>query len=307
MAVNTLERSLAEPVDATAHLPSPPPDQKSPTPAARRKPVVVIRPSTKVSFNVRALWQHHELLYFLVWRDVKVRYKQTQLGAAWAVLQPLALMLIFTAVFSYFAAVPSDGVPYPLFTYAGLLPWTYFAQSVARGGTSLVANAHLIGKVYFPRLLVPTAATLTPLFDLVMSVAVLAGMLAWYGFAPRWEMLLAPVFVIQCVLTAIAMSLWLSALNAKYRDVGHTIPFLIQCWMYASPVVYPVSIVPDRWRWLYSLNPMVGPIEGFRWALLGTETAYLGASAVGAVMAIVLLASGLLFFRSTERTLVDVL
>ena len=272
-----------------------------------RRPVVVIGPSADLSVDLQALWRDRELLYFLVWRDLKVRYKQTIIGGAWAIIQPLALMLIFTVVFSYLVALPSDGLPYPLFAYAALLPWTYVSQAVSRGGLSLVSSTHLIGKVYFPRLLIPAAAILVPLFDFLISLVVLAAMMAWYGVELRPQILVAPVFILQCVVTAAAVSLWLAALNAKYRDIGYTIPFMLQCWMYISPIVYPSSLVPERWRLLYSLNPMVGPIDGFRWALLGKEAPHVATTALSMIVVVTVLAGGLLYFRSTERTLADVL
>jgi len=307
MPVDTIGSPLPVQRETAPAFATAPAARESTSKGSARKPVIVIQPSHDLSVNLQALWHHRELLYFLVWRDVKVRYKQTLIGGAWAIVQPLALMLIFTVVFSYLVSLPSDGLPYPLFAYAALLPWTYVSQAIARGGLSLVSNAHLIGKVYFPRLLIPTAAIVVPLFDFLMSLVVLAAMMAWYGVEPRLQVLVAPVFILQCVLTAMAVSLWLSALNAKYRDVGYTIPFMLQCWMYASPIVYPASIVPERWRFLYSLNPMVGPIEGFRWALLGKEAPDFGASALSVTVVVALLAGGLLYFRSTERTLADVL
>ncbi|MGH6628621.1 MAG: ABC transporter permease, partial [Burkholderiales bacterium] len=212
------------------------------------------------------------MLYFLVWRDIKVLYKQTAIGASWALLQPLMTMIIFTVVFGNFAKIPSDGLPYPIFAYAALLPWTYFAQAIGRGGTSLVADARLISKVYFPRLIVPISAAVAPLVDFAIAFVLLLGMMVWFGITPTWGVLALPLFLLLAVVTALAVGLWLSALNVRYRDVGHAIPFLIQFWMYASPVAYPVSLVPDRWRLLYSLNPMAGVIEGFRWALLGNKS-----------------------------------
>lgn len=307
MSVDLIASSVPEPRESAPAGMTPPTAPNAIGGGSERKPVVVIQRSRDFSVDLQTLWHHRELLYFLVWRDVKVRYKQTLIGGAWAILQPLALMLIFTVVFSYLVSLPSDGLPYPLFAYVGLLPWTYTSQAIARGGLSLVSNVHLIGKVYFPRLLIPVAAVVVPLFDFLISLLLLVALMGWYGVEPRLQMLAAPVFILQCVLTAIAISLWLCALNAKYRDVGYTIPFLIQCWMYASPIVYPASIVPERWRLLYGLNPMVGPIEGFRWALLGKEAPDLGPLVLSVMVVVALLASGLLYFRSTERTLVDVL
>jgi lipopolysaccharide transport system permease protein len=271
-------------------------------------PVIVIkaRPSL-FHIDVRSLWDYRELLYFLTWRDVKVRYKQTAIGAAWAVLQPFTTMVIFTVIFGHFAKMPSDGVPYPVFAYTALLPWTYFATALTRCTGSVVGNAQLISKVYFPRLILPLSGTLSALIDFTISLVILVGMMAWYGIAPTRNILALPLFLLLSVATTLAVGLWLSALNVRYRDVGHAIPFLIQCWMYASPVVYPVSMVPERWRSLYSLNPMVGVIEGFRWALLGKASPDFGAVTTSALLVTILLLGGLVYFRHLERTFADVI
>ena len=256
--------------------------------------------------DVGEVWRYRELLYFLVWREVKVRYKQTLIGAAWAVLQPAMTMAIFTVIFGRLAGIPSDGVPYPLFAYAALLPWTYFSEAVGRGGLSLVGDANLIRKVYFPRVLIPVAAVVAPIVDFCFAFALLLGMLAWYGVAPSMGVLMLPAFVLLAVTTALAVSLWLSALNVRYRDVRHTIPFLLQIWMYVSPVVYPVSVVPADMRVLYGLNPMVGVIEGFRWGLLGRQAPDPALIAMSVLMVAGLLAGGLVFFRRQEPALADV-
>jgi len=247
------------------------------------------------------------LLYFLVWRDVLVRYKQAAIGVAWVVLQPLLTMVIFTVIFGQFAKLPSDGLPYPIFSFTALLPWNYFAQAISRSGISLVSNTNLISKIYFPRLIVPISSALGPLIDLAISFVILLGMMAWYGIAPTWGVLALPFFTLLAVVTAVAVSLYLSALNVKYRDVGHAIPFLVQFWMYASPVVYSMSIIPQKWRLLYSLNPMVGVIEGFRWALLGKERPDFTVMAVGVGVALVLLLGGLIYFKRTERFFADII
>ena len=221
--------------------------------------------------DLAAVWEYRELLYFLVWRDVKVRYKQTIIGAAWAILQPLMTMMIFTIIFGNFANIPSDGLPYSIFSYTALLPWSYFSQAISRGGLSLVGEANLIVKVYFPRLIIPLASVVAPLTDFFLSFLVLIVMMGWFGIVPGWNVLYLPVFLLLALMTALSVALWLSPLNVRYRDVGHTIPFLVQFWLFASPVAYPLSLVPEQWRLLYSLNPMVGVIEGFRWALLGTK------------------------------------
>jgi lipopolysaccharide transport system permease protein len=268
---------------------------------------VLIQPSKGLfHLDLNAIWYYRELLYFLIWRDVKVRYKQTVIGAGWAILQPLMTMVIFSVVFGSFAKIPSDGLPYPIFTFAALLPWNFFAQAIGRSGISLVGSANLISKIYFPRLIIPLSAAVAPLVDLAFAFVILLGMMAWFGVAPTWGVLALPLFLLLALVTALAAGLWLSALNVRYRDIGYTIPFLIQIWMYASPVAYPVSIVPERWRLLYSLNPMVGVIEGFRWALLGTGSPDIGVMVVSAVVVMMLLLSGLVYFRIAERTFADV-
>ncbi len=272
-----------------------------------RVPTVLIRPNRGLfDLELREVWAYRDLLYFLVWRDVKVRYKQTVIGAGWAILQPLLTMAVFTVIFGKLARIPSDGVPYPVFVFAALLPWTYFSQAVSLSGVSLVAEARLIQKVYFSRLIIPLAAAVAPLVDVAAAFLVLLGMMAWYGMAPTWGVVFLPLFLLMALLTAVAAALWLSALNVRYRDVRHTIPFLTQFWLFASPVAYPASLVPERWRLLYSLNPMVGVIEGFRWALLGTDQPDFAAIAVSAAVVMLVFMSGLLYFKHMERTLADV-
>jgi lipopolysaccharide transport system permease protein len=254
-----------------------------------------------------ALWEFRELLYFLVWRNVKVRYKQTIIGSAWAIIQPLTTMIIFTLIFGHFAKIPSDGLPYSIFAYTALLPWNYFSQAVSRSSDSLVSNTNLVRKVYFPRLIILMAEVTSPLVDFLISFLALLVMMAWFGIAPGRGVLALPLFLLLALTTALAMGLWLSALNTRYRDVGHTVPFLIQIWMYASPVAYPVSLIPERWRLLYSLNPMVGVIEGFRWTLLGKEAPAFGVIAVSAAVVVALLLGGIIFFKRMEHTFADVI
>ena len=275
--------------------------------SALTEPVLVIQPR-RVWFHLdlAALWQYRELLYFLVWRDVKVRYKQTAIGATWAILQPLMTMVIFTVIFGHFAKIPSDGLPYPIFAYTALLPWTYFASALNRSSASVVSEAHLISKVYFPRVILPLAGTVSGIIDFAVAFVLLLGMMIWYGIMPTWGIVALPLFLLLAFATALAVGLWCSALNVRYRDVGYTVPFLTQCWMYASPVAYPVSLVPENWRFFYSLNPMAGVIEGFRWALLGKQGPDFGVMAVSAVVVVVLLVGGLVFFRRMENTFVDV-
>jgi lipopolysaccharide transport system permease protein len=274
---------------------------------AQATPVLRIEPARRgIPFELHELWEYRELLYFLIWRDIKVRYKQTVLGIVWAIIQPLMTMVIFTAIFGNLAKIPSDGLPYPIFTYTALLPWTYFAQAISRSGASLVSSANLIKKVYFPRLIVPLSAAVGPLVDFAIAFVILGGMMAWFGIVPTWRVLALPLFILMALVTALAVGLFLSALNVKYRDVGHVIPFLVQFWMYASPVVYPTSLVPERWRLLYSLNPMTGVIEGFRWALLGKESLDFGVIAASAVVVLALLFGGIVYFKQMEQTFSDV-
>ena len=270
--------------------------------------ITVIRPGKGfTNLELRAVWQFRELLYFLVWRNVKVRYKQTIIGSAWAIIQPLMAMLIFTVIFGGLAKIPSDGLPYSIFAYTALLPWTYFSQAVTGSGASLIGNSNLVRKVYFPRLIIPMAEVAAPLIDFFVSFSALLVMMAWFGIAPRWSVLALPLFLLLALMTAFAVGLWLSTLNARYRDVGHAVPFLMQIWLYASPIVYPVSLIPEQWRLLYSLNPMVGVIEGFRWTLLGREVPAFGVIAVGAAVAVVLLLGGIIFFKRMEQTFADVI
>ena len=257
--------------------------------------------------DLGAIWRRRELLYFLVWRDVKVRYKQTAIGAAWALLSPLMTVLIFTMVFGVLAKIPSDDLPYVVFALAGFLPWTYFSGALNRASSSLVGNAHLITKVYFPRLIIPLAAVTTPAVDFVLSLFSLFGLMFWYQVTPTRTLLALPLFLMLAALIALAVGLWLAPLNVRYRDVNHTIPFLLQAWFYASPVVYPISLVPERWRFLYSLNPMVGVIEGFRWSLAGGGRPNIPAIAVSVAVAVTVLIGGLVFFRRMERAFADVI
>ena len=258
------------------------------------------------ALNVKELWDFRELLYFLVWRDVKVRYKQTAIGAAWSIIQPWLTMIVFTVVFDKFAKMPSDGLPYPIFAYTALLPWHYFTKSLGHSIGSVVGSANLITKVYFPRLLLPVSGTLPGIIDFGISFVFLLGMMMWFDIAPTWGVLALPLFLLLAMLTALSIGLWLSAINVRYRDVGQAIPFLTQLWMFASPVAYPVSVVPEKWRLLYSLNPMVGVIEGFRWALLGKESPDFALIAVSAVVVLGLLFGGIVYFKQMERTFADV-
>jgi homopolymeric O-antigen transport system permease protein len=268
-------------------------------------PVTYIRPGARsMSFTLREVWQSRELLYFLVWRDVKVRYKQTVLGIGWSVLQPFLTMVVFTIFFGRLAKVPSDGVPYPVFSLAALVPWTYFATAASNGSTSLVGNQHLVAKVYFPRVLVPLAAVLMPAVDLAMSFGMLMVLMAWYHVVPTPALIALPLYVVLGVLTAFAVTLWTSALSVRYRDARYVLPFVIQIWLFVSPVAYPASMVPEEWRLVYALNPMATVVEGFRSSLLGTPAS--GATAMIAVAAVAaVLIAGVAYFRSVEGSIVD--
>jgi|ERR1035438_10376772 lipopolysaccharide transport system permease protein len=253
-----------------------------------------------------SLWEYRELLYFLVWRDIKVKYKQTALGVAWAVLQPLLATLVFSIFFGRLARMPSDGVPYPVFVYVAMVPWQYFANALTESSNSLVASQNLIKKVYFPRLVIPLGSVVAGLVDFCCAFVILIGMMFYYGMTPSASIFLFPVFLLLAVCTALAGGLWLSALNVQYRDVKYTIPFLTQFWMFATPVVYPSSLVPAKWRVWYGLNPMAGVIDGFRYSLLGKAARPGPMIWVSAAAVAVLLAGGLLYFRKMESTFADV-
>jgi lipopolysaccharide transport system permease protein len=276
------------------------------TPPVPQVPVVRIEPSTGwVSLRLRELWEYRELAYFLVWRDVKVRYKQTALGAAWALLQPFLTMVVFAVFFGRLAKMPSDGLPYPIFAYAALVPWTFFANALTQASNSLVGSASLIKKVYFPRLIVPVAAVLSGIVDFALAFAVLLIMMAGYhvGFTAR--LLFIPLFVGLTVTTALGVALWLSALNVQYRDVRYLLPFLTQFWLFATPVAYPSSLLSEPWRTVYGINPMVGVVEGFRWALLNTGSAPGPMLLVSSLVSVVLVVGGAYNFRRLERTFAD--
>jgi lipopolysaccharide transport system permease protein len=270
-------------------------------------PVTVIRPSSGWrSLDLRELWSYRELLYFLVWRDVKVRYKQTALGASWAILQPFLTMVVFSIFFGRLAGVPSDGLPYPLFAFAALVPWTFFATGLTQAANSLVGSQDLIKKVYFPRLAIPAAAVLASGVDFIIAFVVLLLMMAVYGYAPTFGVLILPALVLLALVTALGAGLWLAALNVQYRDVRLTVPFLVQIWLFATPIAYPSSMLDGAWRTLYAINPMVGVVEGFRWALLGTETSPGPMIVVSGLAALALLAAGALYFRRMENTFADI-
>jgi lipopolysaccharide transport system permease protein len=260
-----------------------------------------------VSLKLRELWTYRELLYFLVWRDVKVRYKQTLLGASWAIIQPFMTMVVFSLFFGRLAQIPSDGIPYPIFSYAALVPWTFFANGVTQSANSLVGSANLIKKVYFPRLTIPLASVLAGVVDFVLAFAVLIVMMLFYGIAPTANVIWLPFFLLLAFVTALGAGLWLSAMNVQFRDVRYIVPFLLQFWMFATPIAYPSTLIEDpTLRALYGINPMTGVVEGFRWALLNTDTAPGPIIIVSTVAAVVLLVSGAFYFRRMEKSFADV-
>jgi lipopolysaccharide transport system permease protein len=283
------------------------PISEAPVSPAPAFPVTIIQPSRGwVSLRLHELWEYRELLYFLTWREVKVRYKQTALGAAWAIIQPLFTMLVFSLFFGRLAKIPSDGIPYPLFSLAGLIPWTFFANALTQSSNSLVASSNLISKVYFPRLTIPLSAVLSGVVDFVISFVLLVGMMAFYHCVPPLRCVYLLAFFLLAFITALGVGLWLSALNVEYRDVRYTVPFLTQFWLFATPIAYPSSMLHGVWRTLYGLNPMVGVVEGFRWALLGANTAPGPIIAASSLAAILILVGGAFYFRRMEKTFADV-
>ena len=270
-------------------------------------PTVLVEPSGSwVPLKLGELWVYRELLYFLIWRDVKVRYKQTLLGAAWAILQPVLTMVVFSIFFGRLARMPSDGIPYPIFSYAALVPWTLFTYGLNQGSNSLVGSANLLKKVYFPRLCMPLAAVLSGIVDFLLAFAMLVIMMFYYGVPPSLRILWLPLFVLLTLVTALAVALWLSALNVHYRDVRFIVPFLLQIWLFATPIAYPSSLLAEPWRTVYGLNPMVGVVEGFRWALLDVTTAPGPLVGVSTLVTLGLLVSGAYYFRRMEKTFADI-
>jgi lipopolysaccharide transport system permease protein len=271
--------------------------------------VLRIKPTKRfVVFDLREVWDYRELLFFLTWRDVKVRYKQTLLGASWALIQPFTSMIIFSVIFGHLAGIKGEyGVPYPLFVYAGLLPWLYFSSSLSGSSLSVVGNGSLVTKVYFPRLILPLASIVVPVIDFLIAFTLLIGMFAYYGRAPSWHVVFAPIFLILALLTAFGVGLWLSALNVRYRDVPYAVPFLTTLWLYMSPVIYPVTLVPADWRWVLALNPMTGVIDGFRWAVLGHGTPHYSVFAISTLVGLVIVTGGLVYFKHVERRFADVM
>ncbi len=281
--------------------------KKIPTNVVTEIPHIHVEPSRGwISLDLGALWTYRELLYFLIWRDIKVRYKQTILGAAWAIIQPLFTMGVFSIFFGRLAGIPSDGIPYPLFSFAALVPWTFFANGLNQAANSLVGSSNLIKKVYFPRLVIPLAATFSGVVDFVIAFIALLGVMAFYRVVPTGNIIWLPFFLLLALVTSLGVGLWLSALNVQFRDVRYIAPFLTQFWLYATPVAYPSSILPEPWRTLYGINPMVGVIEGVRWALLGVKMSSWPMLVISSLAAIGLLISGAYYFRRMEKTFADV-
>jgi len=276
--------------------------------AAAHAAVTRIRPMRGLlDLDLGAVWRYRELLWVLMMRDIQVLYKQAALGAAWAILQPLFAVLVFSVIFGFFVHMSSDGVPYPLFAFAGVLPWTYFAEATRRSSTGLIDDAELVRKVYFPRLIIPLARVMAPLVDFCIAFAVLLVMMGFYGVMPSWKLLLVPPLMVIAAMLALSIGLWLGPINVRFRDIKHTLPFMLQIWMYASPIVYPLSKVPPEWRALYSLNPMVGVIEGFRWAVFDRGAPDIGVMAASTAILAILLVGGLVFFRRMERAFADLI
>jgi lipopolysaccharide transport system permease protein len=277
--------------------------------AGTRRPVRRLQPSRGlIPIDLRELWGYHELLYYLVWREIKARYKQTFLGVSWAILRPVVLMIVFAAIFGGLAGIDSGtDVPYPLFLYAGLLPWTYFQSSLIAGSASLLNNSALISKAYFPRPYAPLAAVTGPLVDFALALTVLLGLFVWYQRAPSWHVVFLPLFLLLALTVSLGVGLWLSGPAVRHRDIGFALPFVGQIWMYATPVVYPVSLVPEQYRWLLALNPMTAVVDGARWSLLGEPVPDLGVLAISAGFTGALVVLGLFHFRRTERTIVDLI
>lgn len=272
------------------------------------KPELIIEAGRAERQYWKDLWNYRELLYLLAWRDILVRYKQTVIGMAWALIRPLLTMIIFTVIFSNVAKLPSQGsTPYPILVFAALLPWQFFSTALSQASSSLLGNSGLISKVYFPRLIVPISVIIVSFVDFMVSGIILLGLMAWYNFIPSWRIITLPIFVVIAAATALGVGLWLGSLCVKYRDVGQIVPFIVQFGLYASPVGYSTSLIPERWRLLYSLNPMVGVIDGFRWAILGGESQlYLPGFALSLALVLLLLVTGIRYFRKVERTFADV-
>src|SRR5215208_2625745 len=272
------------------------------------KPLIRIQPTKGwTSLKLREVWDHRELTGIFVWRDIKVRYRQTVIGALWAIIQPFLTMVVFSVFFGKLAKIPSDDIPYPIFTYAALVPWTFFANSINQASNSLVNNAEMIKKIYFPRLTMPIASVLGGLVDFLLAFIILIFMMLYYGYVPTINIIWFPFFVLLAMMTALGVGLWLAATNVQFRDVRYMVPFIIQVWMFATPVVYPSSLLAEPWHTIYGLNPMVGVVEGFRWALLGTNAAPGPMIIISFVVALLILVTGIYYFRRVEKIFADVI
>jgi len=259
-----------------------------------------------VSLKLKELWTYRELLYFLIWRDVKVRYKQTALGAAWAIIQPVMTMVVFSVFFGRLAKIPSDGVPYPIFSFAALVPWTFFSNGLTQSSNSLVGSANLITKVYFPRLTIPISSVCSGIVDFLLAFAVLICLMFFYGITPTVNIVWLPLFILLALVTSLGFGMWLSAMNVQYRDIRFIVPFIVQFWLLATPIAYPTSLLKEPWRTIYGLNPMVGVVEGFRWALLGTHTQPVSTIILSSLVSLIVLITGAFYFRRMEKTFADV-
>ncbi len=271
-------------------------------------PKIIIKPSRGwVSLKLHELWEYRELLYFLTWRDIKVRYKQTVLGAAWAIIQPFFTMVVFSLFFGRLAKIPSDGIPYPIFSYAALVPWHFFAHGLSQSASSLVTDSRLVTKIYFPRLIIPISTVLSGVVDFALAFIVLVVMMLFYGIIPTINVFWLPLFLLLALSTALGAGLWFSAMNVQFRDVRYAIPFVVQFWLFATPIAYPSSLLSEPWRSIYGINPMVGVVEGFRWALLGIDTAPGPIIVVSSLVSLILLVTGAFYFRRLEKTFADVI
>jgi lipopolysaccharide transport system permease protein len=282
-------------------------NDKNPTSIEAEEPFILIAPSKgTIALKLNELWEYHELLFFLTWRDIKVRYKQTILGIFWAILQPFFAMVIFSIVFGRLAQIPSDDIPYPLFAYAALVPWTFFANGLNQCSESLILSSNMIKKVYFPRIILPISAVLTGLVDFMLAFVLLLVMMLAFGTPPTLNILWLPLFLMLGLTTSLGVGIWLTSLNVQFRDIRYATPFMIQVWMFASPIVYPGSLLNEPWRTIYGINPMVGVIEGFRWSLLGTATRPGPMILVSILVAATILVSGMIYFHRMERTFADI-
>jgi lipopolysaccharide transport system permease protein len=271
------------------------------------KKIIIKASDNLFKLNIAEVWEYRELLFMFVWRDITVRYKQSLIGIGWAVIQPVMTMVIFSIIFGYLANLPSDGIPYPVYTFCALLPWNYFARSLTDSSDSLVNSSNLITKVYFPRLILPLSKVLAGFVDFAIAFIILLALMVWYQITPSYGIFLLPVFILIAMLTAFGIGLWLTALNVKYRDIRFVVPFMTQLWMYTSPVAYSTNLIPVKWQWLYGLNPMVGVIEGFRWALLNKDAPDILMMSVSSGIVLIILVGGIYYFRKTEQTFSDII